>query len=233
MRLTQAAFGELGGSGKTTVLAWERGAATPNAAFLQAAARAGADVLYIVTGVRSEGASQFLAEVEDRVSREQLPISESRLREDSELRELRDRVRALLENSDFTEGSATSAPPETVRRARLLLRLAFDDAEEKVKAEQQLRAAGQRISEVSAAYEGACKAIGWRAPDSIAEALMGALFHRELTAGGCQSILGAIHREALDAGVWGAAPPAPPDRPDPAPSTPSKTAPPRGGRRPA
>lgn len=51
--LTQTAFGELGGMGKTTVIAWERGTAYPNAAFLAAIARAGADVLYILIGDRA------------------------------------------------------------------------------------------------------------------------------------------------------------------------------------
>lgn len=50
--LSQPAFGALGGAGKTTVLSWERGDATPNAAFLAQAAAAGLDVQYVVTGVR-------------------------------------------------------------------------------------------------------------------------------------------------------------------------------------
>jgi len=52
LKLSQSDFGALGGAGKTTVIAWERGDATPNAAFLEAAAGAGADVRYIVTGYR-------------------------------------------------------------------------------------------------------------------------------------------------------------------------------------
>lgn len=52
LKLSQSDFGALGGAGKTTVIAWERGDATPNAAFLEAAASAGADVRYIVTGYR-------------------------------------------------------------------------------------------------------------------------------------------------------------------------------------
>ena len=52
--LTQTDMGKLGGAGKTTVIAWERGTAYPNAAYLAAIAAAGADVLYIVTGVRGQ-----------------------------------------------------------------------------------------------------------------------------------------------------------------------------------
>jgi len=52
LRLSQPDFGALGGAGKTTVIAWERGDATPNAAFLAEAAAAGADVRYIITGDR-------------------------------------------------------------------------------------------------------------------------------------------------------------------------------------
>lgn len=52
--LSQAAFGELGGAGKSTVQSWERGDATPNAEFLSVLSAAGADVLYIVTGQRQQ-----------------------------------------------------------------------------------------------------------------------------------------------------------------------------------
>jgi phage repressor protein C with HTH and peptisase S24 domain len=48
--LSQTAFGALGGAGKTTVISWERGTASPNAAFLEAVAASGADVQYILTG---------------------------------------------------------------------------------------------------------------------------------------------------------------------------------------
>ncbi|NTZ82377.1 helix-turn-helix transcriptional regulator [Burkholderia metallica] len=54
LRLNQTAFGDIGGMGKTTVQAWERGTAYPNAAFLQAAAKFGVDVAYVITGVRGE-----------------------------------------------------------------------------------------------------------------------------------------------------------------------------------
>lgn len=50
--LTQTAFGALGGAGKTTVIAWERGTAHPNASFLAAIAEAGVDVCYVITGSR-------------------------------------------------------------------------------------------------------------------------------------------------------------------------------------
>lgn len=54
LRLNQTAFGEIGGMGKTTVQAWERGTAYPNAAFLEVAAQFGVDVAYVITGIRGE-----------------------------------------------------------------------------------------------------------------------------------------------------------------------------------
>lgn len=51
--MSQTEFGAVGDVGKTTVQAWERGAAFPNAAFLEAIAARGADVRYIVTGARA------------------------------------------------------------------------------------------------------------------------------------------------------------------------------------
>lgn len=50
--LTQAALGEIGEFGSTTVKAWERGTAFPNALFLSDIADIGADVQYIVIGER-------------------------------------------------------------------------------------------------------------------------------------------------------------------------------------
>lgn len=51
--MSQTAFGQLGEAGKTTVISWERGTAFPNAAFLSAVAKAGVDVLYVLTGERA------------------------------------------------------------------------------------------------------------------------------------------------------------------------------------
>ncbi len=48
---TQPAFALLGGATKQTLINWEAGRQTPNAAFLAAIAAAGVDVLYVVTGV--------------------------------------------------------------------------------------------------------------------------------------------------------------------------------------
>lgn len=56
LKLSQTDFGKLGDAGKTTVIAWERGTAFPNAAFLAAAAAAGLDAQYVVTGTRSRDA---------------------------------------------------------------------------------------------------------------------------------------------------------------------------------
>lgn len=52
LHLTQTSLGDIGGMGKTTVIAWERGTAFPNAEFLSAAASFGMDVYYVITGER-------------------------------------------------------------------------------------------------------------------------------------------------------------------------------------
>jgi len=52
LHLTQTSLGDIGGMGKTTVIAWERGTAYPNAEFLEAAASFGMDVNYVITGKR-------------------------------------------------------------------------------------------------------------------------------------------------------------------------------------
>jgi transcriptional regulator with XRE-family HTH domain len=54
LNLSQTAFGDIGEMGKTTVQAWERGTASPNAAFLELAATFGVDVYYVITGQRLE-----------------------------------------------------------------------------------------------------------------------------------------------------------------------------------
>jgi len=54
LKLSQTAFGDIGSMGKTTVQAWERGTAFPNAAFLELAAMLGIDVYYVITGQRLE-----------------------------------------------------------------------------------------------------------------------------------------------------------------------------------
>lgn len=55
--LSQPRLGELAKAGKTTVINWEKGASAPDAVQLSALAAAGADVLYIVTGQRSQPVS--------------------------------------------------------------------------------------------------------------------------------------------------------------------------------
>ncbi|MEX3555880.1 MAG: helix-turn-helix transcriptional regulator [Burkholderia gladioli] len=57
LRLSQVEFGALGGMGGTAVVAWEKGTASPTATFLEAAAAAGVDVLYVITGVRTAKAT--------------------------------------------------------------------------------------------------------------------------------------------------------------------------------
>jgi transcriptional regulator with XRE-family HTH domain len=62
--LSQTAFGRIGGAGKTTVIAWERGDASPNAAFLAKAAEAGVNVVYVVTGSGEPDPAALLPEQE-------------------------------------------------------------------------------------------------------------------------------------------------------------------------
>ena len=50
---SQQAFAEIGGASKRSQVEWEKGAQVPNAEFLAHIASRGADVTYIVTGVRA------------------------------------------------------------------------------------------------------------------------------------------------------------------------------------
>ncbi len=52
--LSQSQLGQVASVGKTTVINWEKGASAPDAVQLAALATAGADVLYILTGQRSQ-----------------------------------------------------------------------------------------------------------------------------------------------------------------------------------
>ena len=54
---SQTAFAALAGASKHAQINWEKGAASPNATALAAWAEAGVDVLYILTGQRTGGAS--------------------------------------------------------------------------------------------------------------------------------------------------------------------------------
>lgn len=51
--LTQPGLAEVAGAAKRTVIDWEKGVSSPTAAQLEALARVGMDVLYVVTGERS------------------------------------------------------------------------------------------------------------------------------------------------------------------------------------
>lgn len=51
--LSQAALGEIGGVKKLTQLNYEKGERSPDSAYLSAIAKFGADIQYIVTGIRS------------------------------------------------------------------------------------------------------------------------------------------------------------------------------------
>jgi transcriptional regulator with XRE-family HTH domain len=54
--------------GKTTVINWEKGASSPSALQLASFAASGADVLYVITGQRSQGAAEVeLLPADERV----------------------------------------------------------------------------------------------------------------------------------------------------------------------
>ncbi len=55
--MTQEGFGQAGGVLKRALIRYEKGERMPDATFLAAIAAAGADVLYILTGVRSGAAA--------------------------------------------------------------------------------------------------------------------------------------------------------------------------------
>lgn len=56
--MSQPVFAGFAGVGKTTVINWEKGASAPDAVQLGKLAAAGADVLYILTGRRSQGVAE-------------------------------------------------------------------------------------------------------------------------------------------------------------------------------
>lgn len=68
---SQTAFAELGGATKWSLINWEAGRQTPNGAYLSAIADHGADVLYILTGQRS----QPIAEVDLLTPRQRALLS--------------------------------------------------------------------------------------------------------------------------------------------------------------
>ena len=51
--LSQTDFAAIGGASKRSQIDWERGKLVPNAEFLAIVARAGVDVLYVLTGQRA------------------------------------------------------------------------------------------------------------------------------------------------------------------------------------
>lgn len=61
---SQQAFAEIGGASKRSQVEWEKGAQVPNAEFLAHIATRGADVTYIVTGVRAQSAKEIEADLE-------------------------------------------------------------------------------------------------------------------------------------------------------------------------
>ncbi|QPF74218.1 helix-turn-helix transcriptional regulator [Roseateles sp. DAIF2] len=57
LRLTQPQAADLTGVGKTTVINWEKGLSSPTAVQLAELAKAGMDVLYVITGDHAGGVS--------------------------------------------------------------------------------------------------------------------------------------------------------------------------------
>lgn len=69
LNLTQPAFAEIAGAAKRTVIDWEKGVSSPTASQLALLAAADLDVLYVVTGQRSNAAtSQHLTETGNPVT---------------------------------------------------------------------------------------------------------------------------------------------------------------------
>jgi transcriptional regulator with XRE-family HTH domain len=63
LKLSQPAFGELGGVQKQAQLKYEKDDRSPDATYLSAIAMAGADVLYILTGIRGENVAHTPTEM--------------------------------------------------------------------------------------------------------------------------------------------------------------------------
>lgn len=61
---SQQAFAEIGGASKRSQVEWEKGAQVPNAEFLAHIAARGADVAYIVTGVRAPTGQEIEADLD-------------------------------------------------------------------------------------------------------------------------------------------------------------------------
>ncbi|OSC96059.1 hypothetical protein BZY60_000235 [Pseudomonas aeruginosa] len=97
--LTQPGLAEIAGAAKRTVIDWEKGVSSPTAAQLEALSRVGMDVLFVVTGTRSQTAtsesnsatSRYLTETANPVTHSVAaePLGEYRLNR---------REKALLEN---------------------------------------------------------------------------------------------------------------------------------------
>lgn len=78
IKLSQTSFGDIGEMGKTTVQAWERGTAFPNAQFLALAAEFGVDVYYIITGQRLANTAATPTELAYLRNCRALPTAEAR-----------------------------------------------------------------------------------------------------------------------------------------------------------
>lgn len=60
LKLSQTAFGAIDGTGKKTVISWEKNLSSPTATFLEKASKHNVDVLYILTGIRLPAQQQHV-----------------------------------------------------------------------------------------------------------------------------------------------------------------------------
>nr|WP_249173458.1 helix-turn-helix transcriptional regulator [Burkholderia dolosa] len=63
--LNQTKFGELGGVSKKAQIDYEKDVFSPNARYLEAVAKGGVDVLYVLTGARTPTAAASLSREEE------------------------------------------------------------------------------------------------------------------------------------------------------------------------
>jgi transcriptional regulator with XRE-family HTH domain len=125
---SQTDFAALAGGTKSTQISWEKDATAPNATALAAMAKFGVDVLYVLTGKRSDPA---LAEQAAEDAQAQLDLIEERLgnpgpemnRADLSEQELREGLRIQLQQ--YATDPAFAEPVQS--RADEILRRVFDD----------------------------------------------------------------------------------------------------------
>jgi len=115
---SQTDFAAIGGASKGSQISWEKGAATPNAAFLAAVAEKGADILYIVTG-RREGEVQNIELSWDIVRRAIFELQTWQVRNQRFI-DPHKFVESVAAISDFVGGDPGQVKPATDRVLRLV-----------------------------------------------------------------------------------------------------------------